>query len=88
MENSASREFQLEITASASIRTSTECHIYKVPYHLHKWNEQAYTPQFILVGPIHHGNNNFQTMEKHKVRYFKSLKQQTSITLDDFERDM
>ncbi|KAL0013008.1 hypothetical protein SO802_000077 [Lithocarpus litseifolius] len=88
MENSASREIQLEITGSASIRTSTECRIYKVPYHLRKWNEEAYTPQVISIGPIHHGNNKFQTMEKHKERCFESLKQRTGITLEDFERDI
>ena len=88
MENSATREVQLEITASASIRTSTECRIYKVPYHLRKWNQEAYTPQVISIGPIHHGNNKFQTMEKHKLRCFESLKQRTGITLENFQRDI
>ena len=68
MENSASREIQLEITASASIRTSTECRIYKVPYHLRKWNEEAYTPQVISIGPYHHSKKEFQPMEKHNER--------------------
>ncbi|KAL0013053.1 hypothetical protein SO802_000122 [Lithocarpus litseifolius] len=62
--------------------------IYKVPYHLRKWNEEAYTPRVISIGPIHHGNNKFQTMERYKVRCFQSLQQRTSITLENFERDI
>jgi hypothetical protein len=53
----------------------TGCHIYKVPYYLRKLNEEAYTPQVISIGPIHHDKKRFQTMEKHKVRYFKSFMQ-------------
>ncbi|KAM3762762.1 hypothetical protein ACB098_01G370400 [Castanea mollissima] len=85
MENSASREIQLEITASASIRTSTECRIYKVPYHLRKWSEEAYTPQVISIGPIHHGNNKFQTMEKHKME--NSIRQCYVETVVDLGSD-
>ena len=44
--------------------------IYRVPYHLRKWNQEAYTPQVISIGPYHHGKEKFQTMEKHKERYF------------------
>ena len=55
---------------------SIECRIYKVPYYLRKENKEAYTPQVISTGPIHHDKKRFQTMEKHKVRYFKSFMQQ------------
>ncbi|XP_030955520.1 UPF0481 protein At3g47200-like [Quercus lobata] len=44
--------------------------IYRVPYHLRKWNPEAYTPQVISIGPYHHGKKKFQTMEKVKERYF------------------
>uniref|UniRef100_A0A2N9G5C5 Uncharacterized protein n=1 Tax=Fagus sylvatica TaxID=28930 RepID=A0A2N9G5C5_FAGSY len=54
---------------------STRCRIYKVPFYLRKLNEEAYTPQVISIGPIHHDKKRFQTMEKHKVRYFKSFMQ-------------
>nr|POE70171.1 upf0481 protein [Quercus suber] len=86
MANSAIRENQPETSASASIRTSTECRIYKVPRHLRKWNEEAYTPHVISIGPIHHGNKRFQTMEKHKVRCFESFKQRTGINSENFVR--
>ncbi|XP_035543086.1 UPF0481 protein At3g47200-like [Juglans regia] len=52
-----------------------ECCIFKVPHHLRKLNEEAYTPQVISIGPFHHGNKKFQILEKYKVRY-----------LDDFMR--
>ena len=31
-----------------------ECRIYKVPYHLREWNEEAYIPKVISIGPYHH----------------------------------
>ncbi|KAM4126176.1 hypothetical protein ACB094_01G368200 [Castanea mollissima] len=52
---------------------STGCRIYNVPYHLRKLNEEAYTPHVISIGPIHHDKTRFQTMEKHKARYFESF---------------
>ncbi|KAM4118447.1 hypothetical protein ACB094_02G203500 [Castanea mollissima] len=61
---------------------STKFLIYKVPYLLRQWNKGAYTPQVISIGPIHHNNNRLQTMEKHKVRYFKSFLQTAEIELE------
>ncbi|KAM3762769.1 hypothetical protein ACB098_01G371000 [Castanea mollissima] len=43
-----------------------ECCIYKVPYHLRKWNEEAYTPHVISIGPYYHNKEKFRTTEKHK----------------------
>ncbi|KAL4655080.1 hypothetical protein ACB092_01G425100 [Castanea dentata] len=71
---------QLVIDFATMLKTSDilvldECRIYKVPYHLRKWNEESYSPRVISIGPYHHNKENFQTMEKHKVRYFKSFMQ-------------
>nr|XP_023912903.1 UPF0481 protein At3g47200-like [Quercus suber]POF09907.1 upf0481 protein [Quercus suber] len=60
-----------------------ECCIYKVPYHLRKWNEEAYTPHVISIGPYHHNKEKFQTMEKHKVTYFKHFMKRTKRNLED-----
>ena len=49
---------------------STECCIYKVPYYLHKLNEEAYTPQVISIGSIHHDKKDFKPR--------KSIKSDTS----------
>ncbi|KAF3959978.1 hypothetical protein ACB098_01G370800 [Castanea mollissima] len=62
----------------------TTCLIYKVPYHLRKWNEEAYTPQVISIGPYHNDKEKFQTMEKHKERYFRRFMKRAEINLEDF----
>ena len=68
---------------TTEILVSDECSIYKVPYHLRKWNEESYTPRSISIGPYHHNKEKFQTMEKHKVRYFRSFMQRTEINLEN-----
>ena len=83
MGNSASGEIQHEANSSiqneqlvidietmlktSEILVSDECRIYRVPYHLRKWNAEAYTPHVISIGPYHHNKEKFQTTEKHKV---------------------
>lgn len=49
-----------------------QCCIYKVPNHLHKLNEKAYTPQFISIGPFHTQNSELK-QEKQKQRYFHTF---------------
>ena len=97
MSSSASGEIQLESRALSGNENQNEqsvideCRIYKAPYHLRKWNEEAYTPHVISIGPYHHNKEKFQNMEKHKVRYFKRFMQQNNINLEDLEqkiRDM
>ncbi|XP_050263333.1 UPF0481 protein At3g47200-like [Quercus robur] len=58
------------------------CLIYKVPYHLRKWNKEAYTPQVISIGPYHHDKEKFQTMEKHKESYFRRFMERAEINLE------
>ena len=52
---------------------SSECCIYRVPYHIRRVNEEAYTPQVISIGPFHYNSTRLQPKKNHKVRYFKSL---------------
>ncbi|KAM3750296.1 hypothetical protein ACB098_04G026400 [Castanea mollissima] len=47
-------------------QSSTQCHIYKVPHYLRKWNEEAYTPQVISIGPFHRKNERLKPMEENK----------------------
>ena len=74
------------ITAMCKLELSDGCHIYKVPCHLRKLNEEAYTPHVISVGPIHRNKKIFQTMESHKENYFESsikeMKDSMEMTLD------
>ncbi|KAL4655072.1 hypothetical protein ACB092_01G424800 [Castanea dentata] len=60
-----------------------ECCIYKVPFHLRKWNEEAYTPHVISIGPYHHNKEKFRITEKHKVIYFKHFMERTGRNLKD-----
>ncbi|KHN18968.1 UPF0481 protein At3g47200-like [Glycine soja] len=48
----------------------SECSIYKVHYNLRKVNEEAYTPQWISIGPIHLDKQELNPMQEHKKRYF------------------
>ncbi|KAG6718425.1 hypothetical protein I3842_04G148400, partial [Carya illinoinensis] len=63
-----------------------ECCIYKVPHHLRKLNEEAYTPQVISIGPFHHGNQNLQTLEKYKVRYLEDFMRRASTSPENLIR--
>ncbi|KAM3750213.1 hypothetical protein ACB098_04G020800 [Castanea mollissima] len=52
--------------------------IYRVPYHLRKLNEEAYTPQVISIGPFHRDNARLQTMQDLKEEYSKRFWQRVA----------
>uniref|UniRef100_A0A7N2LKW9 Uncharacterized protein n=1 Tax=Quercus lobata TaxID=97700 RepID=A0A7N2LKW9_QUELO len=68
-----------EIVERPEIQSSTRCRIYKVPHHLRKWKQAAYTPQVVSIGPFHHKNKRLKAMEEHKERYFRSFVKQSKI---------
>ena len=86
MKESTSIEIQQEPDASKINENEnteyTQRRIYKVPFHLRKQNEEAYTPQVISIGPIHHNKEKFKTMEKHKERYFMRFVTQRNVLVD------
>ncbi|XP_035548743.1 UPF0481 protein At3g47200-like [Juglans regia] len=51
--------------------SSNECCIYRIPTHLRKLNEEAYTPQVISIGPFHHDSKRLEPMKKLKLKYFQ-----------------
>lgn len=51
--------------------------IYKVPERLRRKNEEAYTPQVVSIGPLHHGKENLRAMEEHKKRYLRDFLNRT-----------
>ncbi|XP_050258536.1 UPF0481 protein At3g47200-like isoform X6 [Quercus robur] len=59
-----------------------ECRIYRLPRYLRKWNEEAYTPQVISIGPYHHENQRLKAMEEHKERYFRSFMKRSERSLE------
>ena len=64
------------------IEPSKQCRIYKVPHPLRKWNEEAYTPQVVSIGPFHHKNERLKAMEEHKEGYFRSFVKGSAINLE------
>ncbi|KEH17301.1 hypothetical protein MtrunA17_Chr6g0457371 [Medicago truncatula] len=60
--------------------TDNRC-IYKVPSVIRKHNEDAYTPNFVSIGPFHHGHPQLKNMERHKLIYFKDFLQRTNASL-------
>ena len=60
-----------------------KCRIKRIPDHLRKVNEQAYTPTIISIGLFHYYNKNLRTMEKFKVRFFKSFVKRANINSEN-----
>lgn len=60
----------------------SECCIYKVPFNLRKVNEDAYTPQWISIGPIHLSKEELKPMQEHKKRYFHCFWERVSNEQD------
>ncbi|XP_059640519.1 UPF0481 protein At3g47200-like [Cornus florida] len=52
---------------------SNDCCIFRVPKRIRETNEKAYTPQVVSIGPLHHGEEHLQEMERHKPRYLQSF---------------
>ncbi|XP_031259346.1 UPF0481 protein At3g47200-like [Pistacia vera] len=60
-----------------------KCCIYRVPQDLRTVNEEAYTPQLVSIGPLHHGKKKLANMEKTKIKYMKSfLERITTVKRD------
>ncbi|CAL5392092.1 unnamed protein product [Camellia sinensis] len=47
--------------------------IFRVHDRLRNENKKAYEPEVVAIGPYHHGKDNLQPMEEHKLRYLKWL---------------
>ncbi|KAM7489002.1 hypothetical protein LguiB_026486 [Lonicera macranthoides] len=61
--------------------SSTGCFIFKVHNQLRKVNEKAYGPDIISTGPYHHGKNNLQMIEEHKLQYLEHRTKTPEIRL-------
>ncbi|KAG2664717.1 hypothetical protein I3760_16G096900 [Carya illinoinensis] len=53
--------------------------IYRVPDSLRELDKEAYTPQVISIGPLHHGSQKLKYMENYKLRLFRSFMERTNI---------
>ncbi|XLT26875.1 hypothetical protein HN873_058167 [Arachis hypogaea] len=54
-------------------RFKEECCIYRVPHEIRKFNEDAYTPKVVSIGPLHHGNEKLLNMEDQKKLYCRQF---------------
>ncbi|KAL7219960.1 hypothetical protein ACSBR2_012926 [Camellia fascicularis] len=54
--------------------------IFRVHDRLRNENEKAYEPNVVAIGPYHHGKDNLQPMEEHKLRYLQQLLQRRNET--------
>ncbi|KAG6701218.1 hypothetical protein I3842_08G154700 [Carya illinoinensis] len=68
--------------------SSNECCIYRIPIYLHKLNEEAYTPQFISIGPFQHGSKRLEPMEKLKLKYFKRFLERIDFNVEILVNDI
>ncbi|KAL6296632.1 hypothetical protein ACE6H2_004774 [Prunus campanulata] len=63
--------------------------IYRVPKRLRQGNDdEAYTPQVVSIGPLHHGKEHLNGMEYHKERYLKGFLSRTTKTLGVFKKKL
>ncbi|KAK0582469.1 hypothetical protein LWI29_025967 [Acer saccharum] len=72
-----SRERSIDIDRDNNLEEILEagpdCCIYRVPQYLRKINEEAYTPYFISIGPLHYGRKELIGMERQKRRYWSEF---------------
>ncbi|KAK7395166.1 hypothetical protein VNO78_15712 [Psophocarpus tetragonolobus] len=72
-----------EMMEGAEAYVTKECCIYKVPSHIRRLNEDAYTPKVVSIGPFHHNTNPLlHSMERHKLIYCKAFLERTETNWD------
>ncbi|KAH7560539.1 hypothetical protein JRO89_XS10G0040200 [Xanthoceras sorbifolium] len=63
---------------------SSDCCIYRVPKRVRQSNEGLFTSHVVSIGPFHHGKEELEAMEEHKIRYLQQFLERTQTTLEDF----
>ncbi|XP_039778397.1 UPF0481 protein At3g47200-like [Panicum virgatum] len=62
-----------------------QCYIYQVPEFIKKMTKRAaYQPQFVSLGPLHHGKRHLLPMEEHKRRAMLHMVNSTGKPLTEF----
>ncbi|XP_038896405.1 UPF0481 protein At3g47200-like [Benincasa hispida] len=63
--------------------TNPESFLYKVPRLRRKMNETVYTPQFISIGPFHHGRPELMAVEQYKLRALKTYLARVNLKVEE-----
>ncbi|KAK4268116.1 hypothetical protein QN277_024816 [Acacia crassicarpa] len=67
----------------------SDCCIYRVPTNLRKYNEEAYTPTFISIGPYHYGDKRLESTKDFKLWFFNVfVRRNPAKKLRDYIQDM
>ncbi|XP_031255443.1 UPF0481 protein At3g47200-like [Pistacia vera] len=56
-----------------------QCYICRVPKSIRRINEEAYTPRFVSIGPLHHGKEELAFMERQKIKYMESFLKRITV---------
>ncbi|MED6148864.1 hypothetical protein PIB30_057084 [Stylosanthes scabra] len=81
-EDDVTIELQALLDKDPPIETK-RCSIYKVPDQIRQLNVEAYIPNEVSIGPLHHGDPRRQKMEDHKIFYYKHFIQRSSASLPE-----
>nr|XP_043612765.1 UPF0481 protein At3g47200-like [Erigeron canadensis] len=60
------------------------CCIFRVPQSLVEFNQEAYRPRIVSIGPYHYGNKDLEMIQEHKWRFLNDLITRTSKPLKFF----
>ena len=63
-----------------------KCSIYKLPARVVNLNREAYLPQYVSLGPYHHGEEHLKPMEEHKHRALLYALKRSNQKLECFVR--
>ncbi|XP_031281372.1 UPF0481 protein At3g47200-like [Pistacia vera] len=75
------KDLLIDITEEilSDLEPALECYICRVPKSIRRINEEAYTPQLVSIGPLHHGKEELAFMERQKIRYMESFLKRITV---------
>jgi hypothetical protein len=62
---------------------SDQCCIYRAPIRIRESNETIFTPQVVSLGPLHHGKEELQAMQEHKILYLEDFLEWSETSMEE-----
>ncbi|KAL3718264.1 hypothetical protein ACJRO7_003408 [Eucalyptus globulus] len=75
--SSMEQRFKEQPTLLTPSAGNQSCCICRAPRSLVQFNEKAFQPQIVSIGPYHHGKERLNMVEQHKPRFFSALIERT-----------